>query len=67
MAGGQLVANLYLVVPILLSLLMGILGLVLIVGAKKKKEPVANLWVATLIAGSVAIYIVCAIIIHDYL
>ncbi len=43
--------------PFLLSLLMGILGLVLIVDAKKKKEPVNNLWFSTLIAGSMGLYI----------
>lgn len=54
---GQLVANLSLVAPILLSLLMGILGLVLIVRARKQKAPVANLWFSTLMAGSIALYI----------
>ena len=43
--------------PFLLSLLMGIIGVVLIVSAKKKKEPVANLWLSTLIAGSMGLYI----------
>jgi uncharacterized membrane protein len=43
--------------PILLSLLMTVIGVVLIVCAKKKREPVANLWFSTLLAGSMGLYI----------
>lgn len=63
---GQFAASYLFVVPVLLSPLMGILGLVLIAVEKKKKQPVANLWFSTLMAGSVVIFIVCAIIIDEF-
>jgi len=43
--------------PILLSLLMAVIGVVLIVRARKQKAPVANLWFSTLLAGSMGLYI----------
>ena len=46
----------YLVVPFALSLLMAVMGVVLIVRARKKNEPVAALWFSTLLAGSLFIF-----------
>ena len=54
---GQWVAGQALIVPFFLSIGMGVVGLGLIVIAKKKKEPVANLWFSTLMAGSLSLYI----------
>jgi len=53
---GQWAAGQALLVPLFLSLGMGVIGLGLIVVAKKKKEPVANLWFSTLMAGSIILY-----------
>lgn len=46
----------YLVVPLALSLFMTVMGVVLIVRARKKSEPVAALWVSTLVAGSIFLF-----------
>jgi hypothetical protein len=54
---GQWAAGQVLIAPLFLSLGMGVTGLVLIVIAKKKKEPVANLWFSTLMAGSIILYV----------
>ena len=54
---GQWAAGIVLLIPVLLSVVMGVMGVVLIVCAKKKKEPVANLWFSTLMAGSLGLYI----------
>jgi hypothetical protein len=54
---GQWAASQALVVPFFLSIGMGVIGLALIVVAKKKKEPVANLWFSTLMAGSIILYV----------
>jgi hypothetical protein len=42
--------------PVLLSLLMTVIGVVLIVRARKQKAPAANLWFSTLMAGSIFLY-----------
>lgn len=54
---GQWAAGILLLGPVLLSLVMGVMGVVLIVQARKQSEPVANLWFSTLMAGSVGLYI----------
>ena len=51
--------------PILLSLLMGVMGVVLIVCAKKKQEPVANLWVSTVMAVSLFLYFLAKGIVQE--
>ena len=43
--------------PVLLSLIMAVIGVVLIVQARKKSEPVANLYFSTLMAGSMGLYV----------
>ncbi len=48
---GQWAGGILLLGPVLLSLLV-----VLIVGAKKRQEPVANLWVSTVMAVSLFLY-----------
>jgi hypothetical protein len=53
---GQWAGGILLLGPVLLSLLMGVMGVVLIVGAKKRQEPVANLWVSTVMAVSLFLY-----------
>lgn len=52
----QGVAGPILLVSILLSLLMAVMGIILIVRARKQKAPVANLWFSTLMAGSLFLY-----------
>jgi len=42
--------------PILLSLLMGVMGMVLIVQARKQSAPTANLWLSTGMAASLFLY-----------
>ncbi len=42
--------------PVFLSLLMTVIGVVLIVQARKQRAPVANLWFSTLMAGSLFLY-----------
>ncbi len=42
--------------PVFLSLLMTVIGVVLIVQARKQKAPVTNLWFSTLMAGSLFLY-----------
>jgi len=44
-------------VPLALSLLMTVMGIVLIVRARKKSEPTANLWFSALLAGSLLLFI----------
>jgi hypothetical protein len=53
---GQWAGGILLLGPVLLSLLMGVMGVVLIVCAKKKQGPVANLWVSTVMAVSLFLY-----------
>lgn len=43
-------------VPLVLSLLMTVMGEVLIVRTRKKSEPVAVLWINTLMAGSIFLF-----------
>ncbi len=62
---GQWAAGPMLLIPILLSLLMTVMGLVLIVRARKLKAPVANLWLSTLMAGSVGLYILAKGIVQE--
>ena len=62
---GQWAAGPMLLIPILLSLLMTVMGLVLIVRARKQKAPVANLWLSTLMAGSVGLYILAKGIVQE--
>ena len=54
---GQWASGIVLLLPVLLSLLMALMGVVLIVQARKQKAPVANLWFSTLMAGSIVLYI----------
>lgn len=54
---GRSAGNILLLGPVLLSLLMAVIGAVLIVRARKLKAPVANLWVSTLMAGSMGLYV----------
>ena len=54
---GQWAGGILLLGPVLLSLLMAVMGVILIVQARKQKAPVANLWFSTLMAGSLALYV----------
>lgn len=63
---GQWAAGIILLIPVLLSLVMGVMGVVLIVCAKKKQAPVANLWLSTLMAGSVGLYILAKGIVQEF-
>jgi len=51
--------------PILLSLLMVVIGVVLIVQARKRRAPVGNLWFSTLMAGSLGLYIMAKGIVQE--
>ena len=51
--------------PVVLSLLMAVMGIVLIVFAKKKQEPVANLLFSTLMAGSLGLYVLIKGIVQE--
>ncbi len=62
---GQWAAGTILLIPVLLSLLMVVMGVVLIVQARKQKAPVANLWLSTLMAGSVGLYILVKGIVQE--
>lgn len=53
---GQWAAAPMLLIPIFLSLLMGGVGVVLIVQARKQRAPTANLWASTLMASSLFLY-----------
>jgi hypothetical protein len=53
---GQWAGGILLLGPVLLSLVMAVIGVVLIVQARKKSEPVANLWFSTLMAASLFLY-----------
>ena len=53
---GRGAAGILLLGPILLSFLMGGMGVVLIVQAHKQKAPTANLWLSTLMATSLFLY-----------
>ena len=64
---GQWAAAPVLLIPILFSLLMGILGVVLIVQARKQKTPVANLWFSTMMGASLFLYFVAKAIILELL
>jgi len=44
---------------------MVVIGVVLIVQARKKSEPVANLWFSTLMAGSLGLYIMAKGIVQE--
>lgn len=48
--------------PILLSLLMGVMGVVLIVQARKQRAPTGNLWLSTLMAASLFLFFVAKVI-----
>jgi hypothetical protein len=50
-------AGILLLGPVLLSLLMAVMGVILIVRARKQKTPVANLWFSTLMAGSLVLFL----------
>ena len=63
---GQWAAGIILLIPVLLSLVMGVMGVVLIVCAKKKQEPVANLWVSTAMAASVFLYFLVKAISQEF-
>ena len=52
-------------IPIIFSLLMGAMGVVLIVQARKQRAPVANLWFSTLMAGSMGLYILAKGIVQE--
>lgn len=54
---GRGAAGILLLGPILLSFLMGAMGVVLIVRARKQKVTTANLWLSTLMAASLFLYI----------
>ena len=43
-------------VPLALSMLMTVMGVVLIVQARKRTEPVVNLWLSTLLGGSLFLF-----------
>ncbi len=62
---GQWAAGIILLIPILLSLIMGVMGVVLIVRAHKQKAPVANLWLSTLMASSIGLYILAKGIVQE--
>jgi hypothetical protein len=62
---GQWAAGIILLIPVLLSLIMGVMGVVLIVCAKKKQEPVANLWVSTVMAASLFLYFLAKGIVQE--
>ncbi len=62
---GQWAAGPMLLIPILLSLVMAVIGLVLIVRARKQKAPVSNLWLSTLMAGSLGLYILAKGIVQE--
>ena len=53
---GRGAAGILLLGPILLSVLLGAMGIVLIVQARKQKAPVANLWLSTGMAASLFLY-----------
>ena len=53
---GRGAAGILLLGPILLSLLMGVMGVVLIVQARKQKKPISNLWMSTAMAASLFLY-----------
>lgn len=55
---GRGAAGILLLGPILLSLLMGVMGIILIVKARKRQESTANLWFSTLMAGSMALFFI---------
>ena len=58
---GQWAGGILLLGPVLLSLLMAVMGVVLIVQARKKNEPAANLWVSTLMSGSIILYVLARV------
>lgn len=62
---GQWAGGILLLGPVLLSLLMAVIGVALIVRARKKNEPVANLWLSTLMAGSLGLYIMAKGIVQE--
>ncbi len=62
---GQWAGGILLLGPVLLSLLMAVIGVALIVQARKKDEPVANLWFSTLMAGSLGLYIMAKGIVQE--
>ena len=51
--------------PVLLSLVMAVIGVVLIVQARKRRAPVGNLWFSTLMAGSMGLYILVKGIVQE--
>ena len=54
---GQWAGGILLLGPLLLSLLMAVMGVVLIVREHRQKAPAANLWLSTLMASSLGLYI----------
>ena len=53
---GKGFAGILLLGPIVLSLVMGAIGVVLILQARKQKKPTSNLWLSTTMASSVFLY-----------
>ena len=53
---GKGFAGILLLGPILLSLLMGVMGVVLIMKAHKLKAPTGNLWLSTAMVSSLFLY-----------
>lgn len=62
---GRGAAGMLLLGPVLLSLLMGVMGVVLIAQARKQKAPVANLWLSTIMAASLFLYFMAKAIILE--
>ena len=53
---GQWAAAPILLIPIFLSLAMGVMGVVLILQARKQKKSTSNLWLSTVMASSLFLY-----------
>ena len=64
---GQWAGGVLFLGPVLLSLLMTVMGIVLIVLARKQKTPVANLWFSTLMAGSLFLYALVAMTAQEFI
>jgi heme A synthase len=62
---GQSAAGILLLALVLLSLIMGVMGMVLITRALKQRAPIVNLSFSTLMAGSLFIYFIARIIAQE--